>query len=412
MLIKCPECELQASDKAVACPHCGYPLQSTAKPRQPRKSNRRRRLPNGFGQISELKGRNLREPFRAMVTIGKDDGGRPICKLLQPKAYFATYNEAYAALVEYNRNPYDLDSLMTVRELYERWSEIYFKKVTSASTIRAIAASWEYCSTIYDMKVVDVRARHIRGCMEDGIRIIDGVERRASSNIQARIKSMFNLMLDYAVEYEIVDKNYSRTFNISESILKETEVNRKEHIAFTDDEMNILWDNIDKVPYVDVVMIQCYSGWRPKELSNLLMENIDLENRTWVGGMKTEAGIDRLVPIHPKIYPLVERRYNEAKAMNSKWLINSESKKKSSLGSQFTYDKYRHRFDNIKKELNLNPEHRLHDPRVQFITMAKRYGVDEYAIKYLVGHAINDITEKIYTKRDDDWLRSELEKIK
>lgn len=66
------------------------------------------RLPNGFGQISELKGRNLRNPFRAMVTVGTDESGRPICRTLKPKGYFKTYNEAYAALVEYNRNPYDL----------------------------------------------------------------------------------------------------------------------------------------------------------------------------------------------------------------------------------------------------------------------------------------------------------------
>ena len=26
MLIKCPECELQVSNKAIACPHCGYPF--------------------------------------------------------------------------------------------------------------------------------------------------------------------------------------------------------------------------------------------------------------------------------------------------------------------------------------------------------------------------------------------------
>ena len=25
-LIKCPECDLQVSDKAISCPHCGYPL--------------------------------------------------------------------------------------------------------------------------------------------------------------------------------------------------------------------------------------------------------------------------------------------------------------------------------------------------------------------------------------------------
>ena len=52
MLIKCPECELQVSDKAVSCPHCGYPMQTSTKSRKPRnKNNKRRRLPNGFGQI-------------------------------------------------------------------------------------------------------------------------------------------------------------------------------------------------------------------------------------------------------------------------------------------------------------------------------------------------------------------------
>lgn len=28
-LIKCPECELQVSDKALSCPHCGFPLRET-----------------------------------------------------------------------------------------------------------------------------------------------------------------------------------------------------------------------------------------------------------------------------------------------------------------------------------------------------------------------------------------------
>ena len=99
MLTKCPECDLQVSDKAINCPHCGYPLKSNGTKRA-KYNRKRRRLPNGFGQISELKGKSLRKPYRAMVTIGKTDEGKPICKLLQPIAYFETYNEAYQALVE------------------------------------------------------------------------------------------------------------------------------------------------------------------------------------------------------------------------------------------------------------------------------------------------------------------------
>ena len=140
MLIKCPECELQVSDKAVSCPHCGFPLQPNIKPRKPRnKNNKRRRLPNGFGQISEIKNRNLRNPFRAMISVGKDSNGRPICKPLKPESYFPTYNDAYAALVEYNKNPYDLEPSITMKELYEKWVAEYEKTVKST---RSVASAW------------------------------------------------------------------------------------------------------------------------------------------------------------------------------------------------------------------------------------------------------------------------------
>lgn len=47
-LIKCPECQLQVSDKAITCPHCGYPLDTKVIKQQQRKTNKRKRLPNGF----------------------------------------------------------------------------------------------------------------------------------------------------------------------------------------------------------------------------------------------------------------------------------------------------------------------------------------------------------------------------
>ena len=166
MLLKCPECELPVSDKAVSCPHCGYPLQQTNTSRKPRKKNhKRKRLPNGFGQISEIKKKNLRKPFRAMITVGKDSNGRPICKPLKPESYFATYNEAYTALVEYHKNPYDLEPDITVSQLYEKWMGEYLKDASEAYG-RTIRSAWAYCTSIYDMRAKDLRARHIKGCME------------------------------------------------------------------------------------------------------------------------------------------------------------------------------------------------------------------------------------------------------
>ena len=231
MLIKCPECELQVSDKALACPHCGYPMQTPAADKiSSRKKPKRRRLPNGFGSITELKQHNLRNPFWARVCVGKTEFGKPILKSLKPQAYFPTYNEAYAALVEYNRNPYDLKDSLTVSELYDKWTDYYFEKLESYSSHRTITSAWAYCSSIYNMRAKDVRARHLKGCMEEGYRIETkgpkkGEKIYPTAGTKSRMKSLFNLMFDYALEYEIVDKNYARTFEVSKDIIKERFLN-------------------------------------------------------------------------------------------------------------------------------------------------------------------------------------------
>ena len=412
MLIKCVECELQVSDKAITCPHCGFPLQPNKLTKTMKKTNKRRRLPNGFGQISEIKNQNLRKPFRAMVTVGKTSTGKPISKLLKPESYFATYNDAYNALMEYNKNPYDLDVAISVQELYERWSEEYFATLKNKSSERSITSAWAYCSSIYDMRVMDLRARHIKGCMDEGFRIEKGVVKYPTAGTKTRMKSMFNLMLDYALEYEIVDRNYARTFNISDNILEEKEQAKRGHIPMTDKDFETLWANVDTVQYVDVILIQCYSGWRPQELGLIKIENVDLTNWTFTGGMKTTAGTNRIVPIHPKIKHLVKRKYNEALELGSDYLINCTDTSTHRSSLMFTYDKYQKRFAKIVKQLNLNEQHRPHDPRIHFVTMAKEAKVDEYAIKRMVGHSIADITERVYTVRDIEWLRDEIEKIK
>ncbi len=102
----------------------------------------------------------------------------------------------------------------------------------------------------------------------------------------------------------------------------------------------------------------------------------------------------------------------EAINLGSDYLINCTDTKTHRSSLKMTYDKYRHRFEKIVKKLELNPDHRAHDPRIQFSTMAKRDKVDEYALKYMMGHKINDITEATYTKRKPEWLMAEIMKIK
>lgn len=221
---------------------------------------------------------------------------------------------------------------------------------------------------------------------------------------------MFNLLLDYAVEHELVPHNVARTFNISKDVIKDQQLQMKEHIAFTAEEIGILWDNVDK-PIVNIILLSIYSGFRPQEMCGLKTENIFLGRNIIIGGIKTEAGTDRIVPIHTRIRGIVRSLYDQAQELESEHLINVTDARNCRMG-KLTYDKYQYRFTNIMKELGLNPEHRPHDGRKTFITLAKKYGMDEYAIKRIAGHAITDITEKVYTERDENWLSEEIEKIK
>lgn len=139
---------------------------------------------------------------------------------------------------------------------------------------------------------------------------------------------------------------------------------------------------------------------------------MDLENWTFSGGMKTDAGTGRVVPIHSRIRHIVERKYKEALELGSLYLFNYVNPNARLKSTALTYARYQKGFGMIRDELNLNPDHRPHDGRKHFVTMAKKYKLDEYAIKYMVGHKISDITEKVYTQREFEWLKTEMEKIK
>lgn len=372
------------------------------------------RRANGTGNIYKMKGGKRRKPWRVRVTVGWElnpKTGR--CKQnLKTLGYYASRAEAEAALVAYQECPYDLNTKdITFKELYEQWTEDYFKKLTSISSERTITSAYRYCSGLYNMKMRDIRIYHLQECMDKGYIIPDrgkekGQKRYASACTKGRIKSMFNLMFDWAYAREIVDRNYARAFELDkETKIKQVREKRKNTI-FSNEEIDLLWKNVDKIAFVDMVLCGIYSGWRPQELAILKIKDIDLELQVMYGGMKTDAGKDRCVPIHPLIQPLIEKRYAEAKELGSNYLFNDIN---GQQGIYMTYDKYRGRFNKIVERLQM--DHHPHETRHTFITKAKRVRMEEYILKRIVGHAINDNTEKTYTHREIEELKAEMRKI-
>ncbi|WP_409015677.1 tyrosine-type recombinase/integrase [Anaerostipes caccae] len=415
-LIKCPECGREVSTKATSCPSCGYPISENltkrSKPRKQKKS-KHPRLPNGFGSITELNDPNLRNPFRAMVTVGKTNKNQPIRKLLKPQAYFPTWNAAYRALDEYNKDPYSLNDDLTIEELYKAWSDEYFEELETASSVRTVKSAWLYVQPFMRrLPINSVQPYQIKDYINKDACKIDenGKKIWATENIQSRIKSLFNIMFDYAVDHGKLNVNPARQ-TVLKGIQGKIEKKRKAKVPITLDDEKRLWEDID-FGYSRMVLINIYSSWRPQELVKLKKENIDLDKGYMIGGMKTDAGKERLHPIHPKIKELIRYYYDKSAG---DYLFYDYDKTKPSV---MTYDKYRGRFQKIMEHHGLS-KYSASCPRHTFSTRAKLAEMDEYARKLIMGHIIYDTTDKHYTHIGNgqdgellEFLQKEIEKIK
>lgn len=393
MLIICPECGKEISDRAINCPHCGYPLNTPSRTKPRIRNGKPLKMPNGDGCIYRLSGRR-RKPYAVRKTAGwiiDPDTGKSKQTYINLGTY-ATRSEAMQALSAYNADPYDLSaSMITFEEIYARWSEEHFKTIVPSAQ-RVWKSAFSYCEPIHKMHMKDIKVNHLEQTIKNA---------QVGDSIKVRMKSLFNQMFRYAMKYEIVDKNYAL---LCDGIKKpKPEIVR---IPFSDAEIQKLWDNI-QIPFADMVLIGIYTGFRPTELCVLQIDNIDLDQQIIIGGLKTDAGKNRIVPIHPRIGELIQKNHNHATEMHSDYLFNDDNCKQV---ASLSYDQYRERFNRVMNQLDM--VHKPHDTRHTFITKAKKANMNEYILKMIVGHVVPDITESTYTHRTVDDLHWEIQKIK
>lgn len=366
-------------------------------PRGRKKKNDIRRA-NGTGSIKKLSG-TRRRPWVVLITTDyyRDEVTNQKKQVQKPLGYYETEELARKALYDYNVNPYDIEiDTITFRKVYEDWSSRYYADITNKSTERSNIAAFNHSKPLHDMVFKSITITNMKDTINNA---------SVGSATKGRMKSLYNLLYDYALESGIVSVNTARNFTmkgIQRKILSE----RNSKKPFTLEDEKLLWENTD-YGFTKMVLIGIYSGWRPQELATLKRINIDMDNETMLGGMKTDAGTDRIVPIHPKIKEFVKYYYEQSEGQE--FLFNDFE---GQQGTTMTYDKYRGRFIKVMTRCALK-DFSPHCTRYTFITKAKEAHVDEYAIKMMAGHEINDITERVYTKRDTvNFLKEEIQKIK
>ena len=316
------------------------------------------KLPNGYGSVIKIKDRPLRKPWKVMITVGWELKGDKSVQKKRCLGYFATKTEGMAALTDYHRGNIP-DENSTVQEVYDKW---FAENTWSEATERAYKTAFKHLDKISSKPLKSLKTADLE-------RILDGISESMRHTVKQVMKGIYN----YAMRHEIVQKDYSKLIKT----YKQT-TPKAEKKPFTEEEIRTLWK--DNSPIARSVLVGIYSGWRWNELMTFTIEGDCMR-----GGSKTEAGKGRLVPIHHKIKPLLDDMYRTP-----------------------SYDEFRKQFDILMRKY-----HMVHTPHeTRHTTATLLYGQDEYLVKLILGHAVKDITQKVYTHATIDMLKNCIECIK
>lgn len=336
------------------------------------------RNPNRYGSVVRLSG-NRRRPFMVRGGVyGYDERGYPMFDII---GYAATREEGNIMLAEYNHDPWDVDKAkITLEELFKLWKDTRAPKL-GASNRASLFAAFHYCFKLSAKPYKQIKAYQMQ-------ETIDCCQKSYST--QAAIKNLWKHLDHFALELDIINRCYSEL--LTSAPIPETTRDR-----FSDDEIKTVWAH-EADPWVDTVLIFLYSGWRISELLSLRKEDVDLSAGTMKGGVKTKAGKNRVVPIHPFIFPYIERRMKEP----GDYLICYK-------GKVCSESQYRIIWKGIMRNLGITKT--PHECRHTFESLLDSAGAKRKCIDLLMGHVSKDVGNRVYNHKTLDELRFSIELI-
>ena len=110
---------------------------------------------------------------------------------------------------------------------------------------------------------------------------------------------LIKALCSYAMERDIIGKDYSQYLDVPSAgakrprdALNDFQLARLEQLAAAG------------APWADTALMLCYTGFRVSEFLQLTRFSYHPEDGGYLqGGLKTAAGKNRIVPVHPKIRP-------------------------------------------------------------------------------------------------------------
>ncbi len=328
---------------------------------------------NGTGSVVKLSG-NRRRPWAVKVS-GRNKYGHVIQKIV---SYHEKALEAQLALEEYNRAKASgtapaVDKLsLTVADVFEAWAAREYRKLKPASISSHNAAWNKRVSRFAPRKMRDMARDEWQSLLDEDED--NGLSQSTINNDALLIKALYN----YAMERDIVGKDYSKYLDIPSVGAK------RPHEALNDLQLAQLTQlAADGFPWADTALMLCYTGFRVSEFLQLTHFSYHPENGGYLqGGLKTESGKNRIVPVHPKIRPYLMSWLDRG----GDAIICDEN------GKHIPSERYREHFRQISELLGV-PNATPHWCRHTFATLLHSAKADPLTVKWLLGHSTkSDIT--------------------
>lgn len=370
----CKKCGSPMPENSRYCPYCGKDHQ------QPKRTPRRRG--NGTGTVYKRK--DLKErPYVAYTPTTYNEEGEASREVI---GYFSTLQEARDALERFRINPTQKLNI-TLQELFEEWKPLKYAGISKQGK-GIYNAAWNKLAPLYKKRFREIRTAQMQS-------IIDQNQSMSYSSL-SNIKLLLGSLYAYAMQNDIITRDYSKFITIpaSKPAIKE---------CFSDLELKKIEQAAGKVPYADWILCMCYTGFRITEFLTLTPFQYQLKDGipVLIGGIKTKAGKNRIVPVHPKILSIVE---NQLKAGGETIFCRPDGSKYPS--SYFRINCYLPAL----KEIGVRPL-TPHATRRTFATLLSAAGAKPEDITRLMGHTDFKMDVDHYINQSTNTLYKAIEKL-
>lgn len=212
------------------------------------------------------------------------------------KSGFPTKADALAYLPYLKQEPAKKQASITLKTAFDKW--IVTHKATK-STLDCYRAGIKLFAPSFDIPMDYLNIDDLQDCLDP---TKSGVRTRQNA------KAALGLVYKWAIPRGYVKNN----INLSQFLItgERTVVEKR---AFTESEMEKIRQSIGKIRYADYIYCDCYLGFRPSELLDLQAKDYNPKLRAFTGGAKTDAGKNRIVPVSPKIQPIIDKLYSKSK---------------------------------------------------------------------------------------------------